>query len=284
MTRSLPLTPVQKLAIAKEQLQDAQEVYETCEQEIVAHRQRQEELGRHAEDLAEELKAERQARDEAEEKLRLERREWEDEERKDRRIIDETQAALNTAKHDLELTRTLLKQRESDLAEVQSALTNAETESRRAGESATSDRFSLNLELDRARRDLARLEEELARVKKDLEDRENRWREREGTLDKLYGENRDLAAQLAAQTQARLNVSEKLDLVQAHLRTAEGEVAALKAKVNEVETRLSKDQRNLLSSEQQYRDQLTERNTLLLTIYQYMDKILGVDKTTVRGF
>jgi chromosome segregation ATPase len=259
-------------------------VYEACQREIVAHRQRQEELGRHAEDLVEELEVERQARDEAEEKLRLERREWEDEERKDRRVIDETQAALNTAKHDLELTRTLLKQRESDLAEVQSALTKAEAESRRAGESATSDRFSLNLELDRARRDLARLEEELARVKKDLEDRENRWREREGTLDKLYAENRDLAAQLAAQTQARLNVSEKLDLVQAHLRTAEGEVAALKAKVNEVETRLSKDQRNLLSSEQQYRDQLTERNTLLLTIYQYMDKILGVDKTTVRGF
>jgi chromosome segregation ATPase len=176
----------------------------------------------------------------------------------------------------------LLKQRESDLAEVQSVLSKAETESRRAGESATSDRLSLNLELDRARRDLARLEEELARVKKDLEDRENRWREREGTLDKLYAENRDLAAQLAAQTQARLNVSEKLDLVQAHLKTAEGEVVALKAKVNEVETRLSKDQRNLLSSEQQYRDQLTERNTLLLTIYQYMDKILGVDKTAVR--
>jgi hypothetical protein len=40
----------------------------------------------------------------------------------------------------------------------------------------------------------------------------------------------------------------------------------------------------LLSAESQYRDQLTERNISLLTIYQYMDKILGVDKTPVRGF
>ena len=47
------------------------------------------------------------------------------------------------------------------------------------------------------------------------------------------------------------------------------------------EERLGKDQRSLLSVEGQYRDQLTERNTLLLTIYQYMDKILGVDKTPV---
>lgn len=37
----------------------------------------------------------------------------------------------------------------------------------------------------------------------------------------------------------------------------------------------------MLSTENQYRDQLTERNTLLLTIYQYMEKILGVDKTPV---
>jgi hypothetical protein len=51
--------------------------------------------------------------------------------------------------------------------------------------------------------------------------------------------------------------------------------------VNKLETRLSIDQRTLLNAENQYRDQLTERNTLLLTIYQYMDKIPGVDKTPV---
>ena len=55
----------------------------------------------------------------------------------------------------------------------------------------------------------------------------------------------------------------------------------LKTRIAELEQRLSKDQRALLSAEAQYRDQLTERNTLLLTIYQYMDKIVGVDKTPV---
>jgi hypothetical protein len=66
------------------------------------------------------------------------------------------------------------------------------------------------------------------------------------------------------------------------LRIAEGEAVAYKSKVADLEQRLSKDQRSLLTAESQYRDQLTERNTLLLTIYQYMDKILGVDKTPVR--
>ena len=77
-------------------------------------------------------------------------------------------------------------------------------------------------------------------------------------------------------------MSEKLDGVQGSLRTAESELATFRARVGELEQRLSKDQRSLLSAESQYRDQLTERNTLLLTIYQYMDKILGVDKTPVR--
>ena len=81
---------------------------------------------------------------------------------------------------------------------------------------------------------------------------------------------------------SRLNLSEKLDDSQANLRSAESETATLRTRIAELEQRLSKDQRALLSAEAQYRDQLTERNTLLLTIYQYMDKIVGVDKTPVR--
>ena len=87
--------------------------------------------------------------------------------------------------------------------------------------------------------------------------------------------------QLNTQTQARLSLSEKLDSTQNSLKTSEAELFGYRTKVNELETRLSKDQRTLLNAENQYRDQLTERNTLLLTLYQYMDKILGVDKTHV---
>jgi hypothetical protein len=52
--------------------------------------------------------------------------------------------------------------------------------------------------------------------------------------------------------------------------------------VGGLEQMLLKDRGSLSSAETQYRDQLTERITLLLTISQYMHKILGVDKTPVR--
>ena len=82
-----------------------------------------------------------------------------------------------------------------------------ESESKRLGRMHSTARFSLQLEVDRLKQDLERLEDELARVRKDID-------ERESNVDELHAENRELASQLAAQTQARLNVSEKLDGVQ----------------------------------------------------------------------
>jgi chromosome segregation ATPase len=197
--------------------------------------------------------------------------------------LEQKESALTSALNELARTQALLTQREEDLEKVSKALEDVEKESRKAGETHTTARFSLQLEVDRLKRDLERLEDELMRARKELEDRETKGRDRDSVLDKLHAENRDLASQLAVQTQARLNISEKLDTVQASLKAAEVEIGGYKKRIGELETRLSKDQRELLSAESQYRDQLTERNTLLLTIYQYMDKILGVDKTPV-GF
>ena len=209
------------------------------------------------------------------------RKEYDEASRRDRRSLEAKESALQSALNDLARTQSVLTQRESDLAAVQQALSAVETESKKLGETHTTARFSLQLEVDRLKRDVDRLEDDLKRARKDLEDREGKGRDRDGVIDKLHAENRDLASQLAAQTQARLNVTEKLDDAQGSLKTAETEVTTLRTKVAELEQRLSKDQRTLLTAEAQYRDQLTERNTLLLTIYQYMDKILGVDKTPV---
>ncbi len=207
-----------------------------------------------------------------------------DELRRERRALEAKESALQSALNDLSRAQSLLSQRETDLQAVQTALRTLESESKRAGETHTTAQFSLQLEVDRLKRDLERVEDELNRARKELNERESKGRDRDGDLDKLHGDNRELSTQLSAQTQARLNLSEKLDVVQGNLRASEAEVAAFKARVAELEARLGKDQRSLLNAESQYRDQLTERNTLLLTIYQYMDKILGVDKTPVSSF
>ena len=273
---------LQKVAGLRDQLDDLHDRFEQKCKEAEQAQANQEELAQHIEKLVAEVQKEQSNSKRLEsERAKLER-ELDESARQSKRSLEAKDSALQSALNDLARAQALLSQRENDLAQVQSALETLEQESKKLGESHTTARFSLQLEVDRLKRDVERLEDELRRARKELDDRDGKNRDREGVLDKLHAENRDLAAQLAAQTQARLNATEKLDGLQTSLKTAEAEVATLRAKVQDLEGRLSKDQRTMLSAETQYRDQLTERNTLLLTIYQYMDKILGVDKTPVR--
>jgi chromosome segregation ATPase len=198
--------------------------------------------------------------------------------RRERRTLENKESALQSTLTDLARVEATLAQRETDLQAVQEALTALEADARREGDNHTSAKFSLQLELDRLIRDNERLEDDLKRSRRERDDHDDGRRDRDTQLDRLHAENRDLAAQLAAQTQARLNMSEKLDGVQSSLSTAETERNSLREKLKTLEGRLSKEQRELRNADQMHRDQLTERNTLLLTIYQYMDRILGPDK------
>jgi chromosome segregation ATPase len=257
------------------------DICEQCKAELADSLQKRDELSDHVENLIEEIGKLQEERDQLVRDADTVDQEHDAEYRRQRRAIETKESALQSALDDLARIHPLLDQRNMEYQAVKDALQTLEAESRRAGETHTTSKFSLQLEVDRLQRDLERLENDLARARKDLEERDTKGRDRDGVLDKLHGENRDLAAQLAAQTQARLNLSEKLDDTQTGLKSAEAETASLRARVQELEQKLSKDQRSLMSAEAQYRDQLTERNTLLLTIYQYMDKILGVDKTPV---
>ncbi|KAG2124635.1 hypothetical protein DEU56DRAFT_963486 [Suillus clintonianus] len=223
-----------------------------------------EELAGHIEDLVTEVKGEQEARESLE-------REFE---------FDDTKTLHCTAPSTISHGHS--PSSPGDLEAVQNSLRDMEQQSKELRETITTARFSLQLEVDRLKCDVDRLEDELSRTKKDVGDREGTTRDREDLIHKLQLEVQQLTTQLNTQTQARLGLSEKLDSTQTSLKTAEAELFGYRTRVNELETRLSKDQRTLLSAENPYGDQLTERNTLLLTIYQYMDNILGVDKTPIQ--
>jgi septal ring factor EnvC (AmiA/AmiB activator) len=62
--------------------------------------------------------------------------------------------------------------RDKDLASVQAALRGLEDDRKKLGDEHTSDRFSLELEIERVKRDLEQCEDELDRAKADLHDRD----------------------------------------------------------------------------------------------------------------
>ncbi|ELU43016.1 microtubule associated domain-containing protein [Rhizoctonia solani AG-1 IA] len=284
----------EKLSTAKNELRSLQTSYTALEDQLAAQRERETEMSRRDDLIAEEMEDLRAIREELEaekraleddlmrtedkwEKERADRERegkiWagrlEDAERLQARAVDE----LEHVSQQLRSVELTLAQRDADLAAVQAALRSLET----ARENSTTDKFSMELELDRLRRDLERCEDELARARRELADAESRGRERE------HAEKRDLETQLAVQRQTRLNLSEKLDAAQANLKTIETDAASHKLRITELESRLSKDQRSHATTEAQYREQITERNTLLLTICKYIDQVLGADKVRRNG-
>lgn len=272
---------LQKLSSYKEQLDEVTELYEQYRAELTDSHHKRDELSHHVENLIGEIDKLQEERDQLARDAEAVDQEHDVEYRRQRRVIETKESALQSTLNDLARTQALLDQRNTEYQAVKDSLQTLEDRSKRAGETHTTAKFSLQLEVDRLQRDLERLEADLAQARKDLQEKDNKGRDRDTVFDKLHAENRDLAAQLAAQTQARLNLSDKLDDAQSGFKAAEAETTSLRVRIQELEQKLSKDQRSLMSAEAQYRDQLTERNTLLLTIYQYMDKILGVDKTPV---
>jgi len=129
---------------------------------------------------------------------------------------------------ELEAARDRVAQRDRDLLSVQTALRSLETERRKLGVEHTSDRFSLELEMERVKRDLAAAEDELDRARGEVDAREETLRQRDleraqlvrrhsvrswSWLNKLQLDKlRDLEARLASERQGRLNLSDKLDI------------------------------------------------------------------------
>ncbi|KAG8903325.1 hypothetical protein FRB99_003428 [Tulasnella sp. 403] len=289
---------IRKLQDKSNDIATLRDHYENARQQVLNHAsvledekalrlQLEDELGRARADLDEAAAQwEERLRDSEDQWARREDRlnkELDDRDRKYRRDLAEMLEDKNKKEVAAAALQERLAQREEDIATLQAKLNDLEKESLKLGESHTTDRFALELELERLRRDLARAKEDAERFQKNADERDGRSRERENAIDKLHAENRDLASQLAAQTQARLNLSEKLDSVQSDIKVKETELTDARSRYNELEKQAMKERRLQQSQESEHRDQLTERNTLLLTIYTYLDKILGAEKTPKRG-
>jgi chromosome segregation ATPase len=269
------------LTNTKAQLEETTTAYETLTTEIHAHRDRQDELAVHISDLVSQLTTSRNQITQLEADLDTSDAEHEAEIRSLKREIENNHRDVRELEDELDRTKNVLRQKEEEIREVEKALKEREELGRRSGEEEGARRFGLQLEVDRLGRDLERAEDELKRLRTELSDREEKIRKLNAEVDTLTSSSRTLTTEVSAQTQARLNISEKLDSLQSELASIRAERDELRKKRDELEDAVGREQRGLMNKEGGWRDQLSERNTLLLTIYQYLDKILGVDKTPV---
>ncbi|GAA6063821.1 hypothetical protein JCM10212_002578 [Sporobolomyces blumeae] len=225
-----------------------------------------------ADEIMQALKKEEEERDADEERYK---REAEENDRRWRKELEEVEADLRAAQSDVKQLRSLLSSRETELESLQSSLSALESSTRRQGENA---KFAADLEVERMKRDLARAEKEVDELREEVDRKIREVRQLELEAATLNADNRELSAQVASQTQTRLALAEKHDTATRNLRDTQTELASARDRLKLLEDQLSTDHRQLSKTENEYRDMLNERNTLLLTVYEYMDRISAADK------
>ncbi|KAI3476077.1 hypothetical protein L1887_62383 [Cichorium endivia] len=142
-------------------------------------------------------------------------------------------------------------------------LRTKENESFRIGQSSANDKYSLELEIDRLKRDLARCEDDLARARKELDRKDDVLRHKEDALAQMHSELREAQAKLASEMQSHLGLSERFEAQQNAIKAERKELDAARAKVEELEHELNNGERANLRSEQATRSALDQRNALL---------------------
>jgi len=76
---------------------------------------------------------------------------------------------LDRLRVELQAAKDKVARKDEDLISVQNALRGVQDDKRKIGDERTSDRFSLDIEIERLKRDLAACKDELARAKDDLD-------------------------------------------------------------------------------------------------------------------
>ncbi|GAA5840186.1 hypothetical protein JCM11251_005940 [Rhodosporidiobolus azoricus] len=273
----------EKLQANKKSLSDLQHTHSTLttsntfltsqyEDLALSHAQLEQEKVRLQEEAEEIMRALRREEEERDEDARNWEKEVREKEEQGRRREEELEQDLATSQHDLSTLRSTLTAREADLSSLQAALRDLEQGNGEATSAA-------ELERDGVRRELERVREELEDVRARLESSERERREREVRLVTVQFENKDLAAQLAQQTQTRLALADKHEAVSRTLHSTSLELTSARDRLRQVEDQLSSGTRALTRAETDVREQLAERNGLLLTVYQYMERVGGGRKS-----
>ncbi|KAK0551036.1 hypothetical protein OC845_002391 [Tilletia horrida] len=261
---------------AENALEEAREQMEKAQDAEEAMRVDYEKLDEKVTELLRDLQEEEDLKEEA---VRAGEQKYQELEEQLKQTVKEKEEALRSVQAELASTKAALEASKADVDKIQSSLRNVESEHSRLGFATANDKHSLELELDRLKRDLARCEADLDRVRRDLDRKDESLRERDQLLEKARSEIADLRSQHAQEQQSLLGVQDRFETQQRALKEAREESERLQSRLDELELAYKNGEVQTQASEHETRNQLTERNTLLLTIFQYLGKILGPEKS-----
>ncbi|KAI9602205.1 hypothetical protein KEM48_000774 [Puccinia striiformis f. sp. tritici PST-130] len=193
--------------------------------------------------------------------------------------LDSKQKGLAQAESDIAHLKGKLEIREEDIRKLENMLKRVENESNQINQSQSHDKFSLELEIERIQRDLIGSNSEIQSLKEANLNLKNQFSKFQATISSLNSEKDELSDKLEGVQRARDSLNERYEEQTKNLRETQNDLSLTKNRLQSLEDDLASDHLQLNKFEHQYKDQISERNTLLLTIYQYVDKLLNSGST-----
>ncbi|KAF1824809.1 uncharacterized protein K489DRAFT_351741 [Dissoconium aciculare CBS 342.82] len=193
------------------------------------------------------------------------------------KVLDDLNADNAKSKETVRTLRRSLSAKEVEANNLRQKLEEYERGLRDVIGDPNGTRQSLLGEVEKLQRDLEATANELDRAKMDLADKDRLLRHRDGLLESTSLESRRLSDLLEKERASRkhdLDSYEKAARGQAsQVRT----IAQHESRVLELESSFSQQQRKMAALEDQYREQMRERNNLLLALWNRLSTLCGND-------
>ncbi|WYZ45745.1 hypothetical protein EsH8_VIII_001061 [Colletotrichum jinshuiense] len=227
------------------------------------------------------LRDERDRVKELEQRLATERRQHEmvsnQEKEEVQQFVNELNREMSAAKDEARRLRKSLTSREVEATEWKERLMELENNLREALGDLNGTRSSLLKSIAKLQRELENTVRELDSTKASLLEKDRIMKQRDALLESHGLESRKLASELEKERHAHSTTRNQYETFQkTHLHVSRT-VSTQDLRISELETTRAQDKKKISQLEVTFKDQLTERNNLLLVLWTRLSALCGTD-------
>lgn len=193
------------------------------------------------------------------------------------KVLDGLNIEGGKTKDEVRKLRRALSAKEVEASSWKQRLEELEENLRHVLGDVNGTRQSMLAEIEKLQRDLEQTANYLDRTKMDVADKDRLLRHRDGLLESTSLESRRLSDLLDKERMARKHDLELFEKESRGKATTMRTIAQHESRVLELETAYSQDKRKMSALEQQYRDQLSDRNALLLALWNRLSTLCGTE-------
>ncbi|KAL3470207.1 hypothetical protein BJX99DRAFT_251413 [Aspergillus californicus] len=193
------------------------------------------------------------------------------------RIMNELNREATTTKEEARKLRKSLSAQEIETATWKERLTDLENNLREIFGDITGSRSNLIANIMKLQKELESTALELESTRSTLDEKQSLLRNRDALLESHGLESQKLAELLDRERQARRADKQSFEQALRSHHQASRTITQSNSRISDLESARSQDRKRFTGLEQQFREQLNERNSMLLTIWKRLSAMCGPD-------